>query len=304
MDWWRSHHGAPMHPKWQVIARRSRQPVALVVTVVWQLLDHASRAADRGNVSHFDAEQSAVYLGCEESDVQSVVDALSAKGWIVDGRIASWSERQPAREDRTAVERKRRQRDAAEQSVTKRDMSVTERDIAGQNASSQNVTTEQSRTEQSRVEESLTCASASAPAPAHARADWPLAAACNRTIADCWAQPVPRPLPREVADIERQWREAGATVALVERIVKAKAEAMQAGGEGRMPSVKYFTEPIIEAARRERAEATAGDREAMQWRARLDGWRSDRTWFANLWGPKPGEPGCRVPAALLVERAA
>lgn len=35
---------------------------------------------------------------------------------------------------------------------------------------------------------------------------------------------------------------------------------------------------------------------AIDWASRMDVWRKDKTWGA--WGPKPGEPGCQVPAEL------
>lgn len=38
-----------------------------------------------------------------------------------------------------------------------------------------------------------------------------------------------------------------------------------------------------------------------QWRARLRGWRKNQFWMPNDYGPEPGAPGCRVPAALLRE---
>lgn len=39
------------------------------------------------------------------------------------------------------------------------------------------------------------------------------------------------------------------------------------------------------------------------WRAALQVWADDHEWLAQ-WGPKPGEPGCRVPANLLHGAAA
>jgi DNA-binding transcriptional ArsR family regulator len=42
--------------------------------------------------------------------------------------------------------------------------------------------------------------------------------------------------------------------------------------------------------------------DAAQWRARLTAWRSSGGRFWNpFWGPKPSEPGCFVPSALLKE---
>jgi len=38
---------------------------------------------------------------------------------------------------------------------------------------------------------------------------------------------------------------------------------------------------------------------AEEWGPRLDGWRKSGFWPVQLWGPKPGESGCRAPAALI-----
>jgi hypothetical protein len=43
------------------------------------------------------------------------------------------------------------------------------------------------------------------------------------------------------------------------------------------------------------------DAEASQWRVRLKGLKAKGFWMANHWGPKPGEPGCRVPQDILDE---
>lgn len=38
-----------------------------------------------------------------------------------------------------------------------------------------------------------------------------------------------------------------------------------------------------------------------QWRARLFGYKNGRGWHAEMWGPIPDEPGCRVPIRILKE---
>lgn len=35
------------------------------------------------------------------------------------------------------------------------------------------------------------------------------------------------------------------------------------------------------------------------WEQRMQGWNQRKQWLANLWGPPPGESGCRVPKHLL-----
>lgn len=37
------------------------------------------------------------------------------------------------------------------------------------------------------------------------------------------------------------------------------------------------------------------------WQARIRGYAKSGFWMANHWGPKPKEPGCRVPASFLEE---
>lgn len=97
MEWFRSIHGAPTHRKWLSVARKSGQPVPLVVSVVWALMDHASRQQDRGSVASFDHEDLAAYLNVEDEAVEAVISTLTDKAWLVDDRIASWEEHQVKR---------------------------------------------------------------------------------------------------------------------------------------------------------------------------------------------------------------
>jgi uncharacterized protein YdaU (DUF1376 family) len=38
---------------------------------------------------------------------------------------------------------------------------------------------------------------------------------------------------------------------------------------------------------------------AEPWEQRMTGWRQRKQWLPQLWGPAPGEPGCRVPTHLI-----
>lgn len=109
-DWFRSWHGAPTDPKWLLIGRKANVPPAIVVAVFWALCDHASQQEDRGSVAAFDVETYAVFGGLEEEQAQSVIDALTEKGVIKDGRLAAWEKRQPKRED-SSTERVRAHRE-------------------------------------------------------------------------------------------------------------------------------------------------------------------------------------------------
>lgn len=120
-DWFRSWHGAPTDNKWLVVARRAAVTPGVVSAVVWALFDHASQAGDRGSVAGFDVETYAAFSGFEETDIQSVIEALKDKGVIgTDGILGSWDKRQPTREDGAAErakawrERKRNENERAQ----------------------------------------------------------------------------------------------------------------------------------------------------------------------------------------------
>ncbi len=98
MDWFRSHHGAPIDPKWQLIARRAGVPTCAVVAFFWQLLDYASQHSDRGSIDGFDTEVAAFYLGLEDFETENILCALVEKCVVVEKRLANWDKRQPRRE--------------------------------------------------------------------------------------------------------------------------------------------------------------------------------------------------------------
>ena len=125
-DWFRSWHGAPVDAKWRTIAKRAGVRTAYVVSVAWLLMDRASQSEDRGSIAGYDAETIADYLDMETLDVETVIRAMSEKGFLNGDRIAAWEKRQPIREDnsaeRTRAWRERQkpvtQRDAAKRDVT------------------------------------------------------------------------------------------------------------------------------------------------------------------------------------------
>lgn len=138
MDWFRSWHGAPTDPKWLVIARKANVAPGVVSAIAWAIFDHGSQHADRGRVDNFDIETYAVWAGWDEADIQAVINAMTAKGIIVDGRIAAWDKRQPKREDdsRERVNRwrdKQRATAKGQPGITQDDALVT-RDVTQDNA--------------------------------------------------------------------------------------------------------------------------------------------------------------------------
>jgi hypothetical protein len=94
-----------MDNKWPVIAARSGVKVGVVSAVAWALMDYASQHEERGTVEGFDTEVYAIYSGFQETEIVAVINAMTDKGIIVDGKLANWSKRQPKREDDKVNER-------------------------------------------------------------------------------------------------------------------------------------------------------------------------------------------------------
>ena len=99
LSWFRSWHGAPTDPKWAAIAVRCGVKTGNVSAVAWALFDYASQQPDRGSVTGFDTEVYAVFSGWPEAEIIAIIQAMTDKGIIRDGRLANWEKRQPKRED-------------------------------------------------------------------------------------------------------------------------------------------------------------------------------------------------------------
>lgn len=99
-DWLRLWHGTVSDTKFLWVERKSGARFGDVMTVWLALLEEASQADDRGDVSGFDAESFDFRLGDEEGLTLRILRAMSAKGLITeDMRLAGWDRRQPVRED-------------------------------------------------------------------------------------------------------------------------------------------------------------------------------------------------------------
>ncbi len=70
----------------------------------------------------------------------------------------------------------------------------------------------------------------------------------------------------------------------------------QNGQSASRPQARSFDERKRDAA----TTVTPSD-DISQWRARFRGWKTGAFWLEGSWGPEPGKPGCRVPAAILKE---
>lgn len=111
MNWFRWYTGAVSDPKFQVVARKSRQTVASVVAVWALILERASESLERGAIDGFDCEGADAILGLDDGAACAIFDALRDKGLLVGDRVAKWELRQPKKEDITASDRKRAQRE-------------------------------------------------------------------------------------------------------------------------------------------------------------------------------------------------
>jgi hypothetical protein len=116
-QWFKLTDSAVMSLKWQRIARKLGVSPAVVSFVYVAAMSNASQCNDRGSLQDFDPEDVDFYGNFEDGTTSRVIDALTAAGFIEDGRIAGWEESQsrPSQEEADrirlqAAERKRRQR--------------------------------------------------------------------------------------------------------------------------------------------------------------------------------------------------
>lgn len=113
MNWFRWHHGSVNDPKFQLVAKKAGCSVAVVIGVWATLLEAASMHANRGCHGDLDFEALDCSLGLDDGQSQQIYTLMTNRG-LIDAdaqRIAAWEKRQPAREDETANDRKRRQRE-------------------------------------------------------------------------------------------------------------------------------------------------------------------------------------------------
>lgn len=121
IEWYRVYHGMPEDAKLRVIAKRSEQLMAHVVTVWLCVLDSASRHKTRGTV-RIDSEQIAVMQDISQDTVEKILQAMREKGMIdAVGRVVSWETRQYLSDSERAKKyREGQKEDAASQTVTPR----------------------------------------------------------------------------------------------------------------------------------------------------------------------------------------
>lgn len=106
MEWYRAYHGMPYDPKLQVIAKRTGQPMAVVVAVWVCILDAASQHDPRG-VIEVDAEEIAVVQGLEMDVVVAILKSFHDKKMLDENdHLTAWDKRQHT----SSTERSRKSR--------------------------------------------------------------------------------------------------------------------------------------------------------------------------------------------------
>jgi hypothetical protein len=99
-------------PKWRTIARKSGQKIGDVIAVALHMMTCASNATERGHIEGWNDEDVATALDIDTEQVEAIREAM--QGRVLDGEyLTGWEKRQPLREreDDTAADRKRRQRE-------------------------------------------------------------------------------------------------------------------------------------------------------------------------------------------------
>lgn len=138
----------PTDPKFRVIAKASKQPLHLVISLyVCMMVDASKNNASRG-VTQCHNEDLAVTLDCDMSQIEDIKSAM--QGRLLDGdRLTGWENRQPKREDSGNPETGAKS--AAERQADKRarDKIAAENGVDTQShAVSRNVTLEERRGEE------------------------------------------------------------------------------------------------------------------------------------------------------------
>lgn len=274
--WFRHYAGMVRDDKLVSAAIKAKQPVERVVWVWGAILESAAEIDDAGRFN-LDTAEVAYFLRTDEADIGIVMDALVAMGRVSDGRVVKWSDRQFTSDrsaDRQARyrERKRAETATSDESTPSPIIEVASPSRHRDAPEAETELETENKQPRARVFPSdRLIEAASTNGPCHP--NLPVSIAQILAYLD------------KGYDLERD----------VLPVIRAKAS----------PEIRrwsYFG-TVIEANARERAaipaKATAPD---VDWAGRLAA-HAEGTW-PHAWGPKPGEPGCRVPAQFLKARAA
>jgi hypothetical protein len=115
-SWCRRPNGFSDNPRWRVVSKSTGISLATVIAFVNRLEERANDAANRGDIrgsiTGFSALEFAAALEVSVEQAKALFTSLAHPdiGWIADGVIADFHDRNPDLEDPTATERQRRHR--------------------------------------------------------------------------------------------------------------------------------------------------------------------------------------------------
>lgn len=105
-------HGQAHSATWLYIAKHIGVSVAEVSATWMATVEHASKACPRGSAERFPVRPHAEFFGLSEPAVNKILNAFIDEGLVDhDWMIVDWADMQGIKPDRTATERKRRQRE-------------------------------------------------------------------------------------------------------------------------------------------------------------------------------------------------
>lgn len=107
MKWFRWYHGTCSSAKLGSVARRAGATRERVIAVWALLLESASEADDRGQF-RVDADGIADVLNCETESVEAILQEMTRREMLVEGRVKNFAKRNPPRDNSTERVRKHR----------------------------------------------------------------------------------------------------------------------------------------------------------------------------------------------------
>lgn len=150
-DWFRWWHGTVTDPKFMWVSRRAGRPLSEVIAVWAALLETASNAETRGNVSCFDSVSFDCFMGFEDGICDWIIATMTDKGMVdEDGNLTGWERRQPKREDQASAES--RAKSSTERVREYRERMKQKRNETSETATKRSETQETARVDKSREE--------------------------------------------------------------------------------------------------------------------------------------------------------
>lgn len=104
-----------------------------------------------------------------------------------------------------------------------------------------------------------------------------------------------------IRDLERQGHSPETILAVAKRISRRDGLVVRGNPMGLL--TKAFPDELAKMLTEQRVNAPAEfiDHLAEKWRQRIDRFKNASGFWADSWGPKPGQPGCECPAGILAE---